>query len=100
MFPTDIVNILQSPILSQDTDSEGNICNITQTNPIGISAKPNVIEHIHVGHIFSADESEAYKELFKEFCDIFSWSYEEMTGIDPSIVVHKIKTYPTAKPVR
>ena len=30
----------------------------------------------------------------------FSWSYEEMMGIDPSIVVHEIKTYPTAKTVR
>ena len=26
--------------------------------------------------------------------------YEEMFGIDPSIVVHDIKTYPIAKPVR
>ena len=28
------------------------------------------------------------------------WSYEEMSGIDPSIVVHEIKTYPSAKPIR
>ena len=38
--------------------------------------------------------------LFKEFHDIFAWSYEEMSGIDPYIVVHEIKTYPMAKPVR
>ena len=69
-------------------------------NPIDISAKPDVIEHVHVGQNCSADESEAYKALFKEFCDIFSWSYEEMLGIDPSIVVHEIKTYPMAKPIR
>ena len=29
LFPTDIVNVRQSPILLQDTDSEGNLCNIT-----------------------------------------------------------------------
>ena len=100
LFPTDIVNIPQSPILLQDIDYEGNLCNITQMNPIDISAKPDVIEHVHVGKNCSKDESEAYKALFKEFHDIFSWSYEEMPGIDPSIVVHEIKTYPTAKPVR
>ena len=29
LFPTDIANVPQSPILLQDTDSEGNLCNIT-----------------------------------------------------------------------
>ena len=38
--------------------------------------------------------------LFKEFRDVFAWTYEEMPGIDPSIVVHEIKTYPDAKLVR
>ena len=83
-----------------DTYSEGNLCNITQTNPIDILAKPDTIEHVHVGKNCSIDESEAYKALFKEFRDIFSWSYEEMPRIEPSIVVHEIKTYPTAKLVR
>ena len=100
LFPTNIVSVPQSPILLQDTDFEGNLCNIIQTNPIDISAKLDVIEHVHVGQNYSADEYEAYKALFKEFHDIFSWSYEEMPGINPSIVVHEIKTYPTAKPVR
>jgi hypothetical protein len=34
-----------------------------------------------------------YTELFKELCDVFAWSYEEMSGIDPRIVEHEIKTY-------
>ena len=38
--------------------------------------------------------------MFKEFHDIFAWSYEEMPGIDPRIVEHEIKTYASAKPVR
>ena len=84
----------------QDTDSEENLCNITQTNLIDISAKPGTIEHVHVGYNCLAEESKAYRALFKEFRDIFAWSYEEMPRIDPSIVVHEIKTYPTAKPVR
>ena len=100
MFSTDIVNTPQNPILLQDTNSKGNLCNITQTNPIDISAKPGTIKHVHVGQNCSADESEAYKALFKEFHDIFASSYEEMMGIDPSIMVHEIKTYPTDKPVR
>ena len=41
-----------------------------------------------------------YTALFKEFRDVFSWSYEEMPGIDPSIVEHEIRTYLDAKHVR
>ena len=41
-----------------------------------------------------------YTELFKEFHDIFAWSYDEMPGIDPRIVEHEIKTYPNGKLVR
>ena len=48
----------------------------------------------------SPDEIKEYTELFKEFRDIFAWSYEEILGIDPHIVKHEIKTYPDAKPVR
>jgi hypothetical protein len=29
--------------------------------------------------------------------DVFAWSYEEIPGIDPSIVVHEIKTYPESQ---
>ena len=32
--------------------------------------------------------------LFKKLKDVFAWTYEEILGIDPSIVVHEIKTYP------
>ena len=49
LFSTDIVKEPHSPILLQDIDSEGNLCNITQTNLIDISAKPGTIEHVHVG---------------------------------------------------
>ena len=31
---------------------------------------------------------------------MFTWSYEEMPSIDPSIMVHEIPTYPGAKLVR
>jgi len=30
---------------------------------------------------------------------VFAWSYEEITGIDPSIVQHEIKTYKNTKPI-
>ena len=89
------------PLFLQNNESKGNICNITKTTPIDISIKLENVEHIHVGRNCSTEEAESYRALFKEFCDIFAWTYKEIPGIDPSIVVHEIKhlshskTYPT-----
>ena len=84
----------------KNLDSQLNLGNISRTIPIDISVKPRIDENIHVGASCTDDEIQLYKALFQEFCDVFAWSSEEMLGIDPVIVVHEIKTYPDAKPVR
>jgi flagellar motor switch protein FliM len=58
------------------------------------------MENVFVGADFSPKEIQIYTDLFKEFCDIFSWSYKEIPGIDPRIVEHEITTYPNAKSVQ
>jgi hypothetical protein len=72
---------------------------IAETIPINISRNPGVVENVFVGADFSPKEIQIYTNLFKEFRDVFAWSYEEMPGINPKIVEHKITTYPDAKPV-
>lgn len=47
----------------------------------------------------SPDEIKIYATLFKEFRDVFAWSYEQIPGIDPSIDVHKIPMYSNLKHV-
>jgi hypothetical protein len=74
--------------------------NISTTITIDISFKEGVMENINLGANCTPDEVVSYTSLFKEFRNVFTWSYEEMPGIDPSIIIHKIKTYPDAKPVR
>jgi hypothetical protein len=91
---------LQTPIQLYQVSSEGNMGNITQTLAIDISVKTGVVENIHIGVTCTPEEIQLYTDLFREFRDVFAWSYEEMPGIDPSIVEHEIPTYPGAKPVR
>ena len=81
-------------------DSEGNLSNIEETISIDISTKPGIVENINVGISCSPSELETYRSLFHEFRDVFSWSYEEIPGIDTSIVEHTINMYPDVKPVR
>ena len=80
--------------------ADGNMANLSPTIPINISRNPSKMENVYIGADYSLDEMKDYTELFKEFCDIFAWSYEEMPGINPCIVEHEIKTYLNAKLVR
>ena len=72
LINTDIFTHPQTPVLLQNTESEGNLCSITKTTSIDILVKPGTFEHVHVGKNFSTEETEAYRELFREFQNIFS----------------------------
>ena len=62
---------------------EWNMANISATIPINISVNLDIVENIHIGANCSPEEIDIYTALFKEFRDVFSWSDEEMPGIDP-----------------
>ena len=100
IFTANYVEQPQSPISITNLDFEVNLGNFSSTIPVDISVKPRIIENIHIGASCTPDEISTYKSLSQEFHDIFSWYYEEMPGIDPNIVIHEIKTYPDAKPIR
>jgi hypothetical protein len=80
--------------------TEGNMETIAQMIPIDISRILGIVENIFIGADCSPEEIQIYTDLFKEFRDVFSWSYKEMPGIDPRIIEHEITTYPDAKLVR
>ena len=37
--------------------------------------------------------------FLRENIDVFAWSYEDMLGIDPSVITHHLNVYPSSKPV-
>jgi len=57
------------------------------------------MENVHIRASCSTNEVHKYKSLFQEFYDVFTWSYEEMLGIDHGIILHEIKTYLDAKTI-
>ena len=72
----DIVLNPQSLILTHSSNYEANLCNITKTMPVDISVKPGVSENIFIGQNSSPGEVKTYTTLFKEFRDVFTWTYE------------------------
>ena len=65
VFPPDVTNASQSPILTQDTFSEGNMRNISTTITIDISVKEGVVENINLGANYTPEEVVSYTALFK-----------------------------------
>ena len=98
-FSSNVVTDPQPPILTSHVESEENLCNITKTIPVNILVKLGVSEKIQIGQNSFPSDVELYTMLFKEFQDVFAWTYEEISGIDPSIVIHQIKTHLGATPV-
>ena len=38
----------------------------------------------------SIDERDSLAQLLRSYLDVFAWSYEDMLGLDPSIVQHHL----------
>jgi hypothetical protein len=92
-IPSGHIDWFTKHIPAPDTFEEGNMANISPIVKINISIKPGIIEEITIGAPWSLEEIIAYKALFQEYQDIFSWSYTKMPSLDPSIVEHLIDTW-------
>ena len=49
---------------------------------------------------YTADERDSLLNLLRSYLDVFTWSYEDMLGLDPSIVQHHLPLVPHARPVK
>ena len=39
-------------------------------------------------------------QFLRKSIDVFTWSHEDMPGINPSFITHRLNVYPSSKPVR
>ena len=67
----------------------------------GVQATVDELKEINIGSAedfkpicvnanLSPEEEIAYIELLKEYKDVFTWTYKEMPGLDPKVVVHHL----------
>lgn len=62
---------------------------IDDTIPINIGLDDDP-KNVYISVTCTDDEKEQFIALFKEFKDIFAWSYADLKGFDPSIIKHVI----------
>ena len=53
-----------------------------------------------IGTLASPTVRQDLANFLKRNQDIFMWSHEDMPGIDPSVIVHRLNVNPDSSPVR
>jgi hypothetical protein len=64
---------------------------------IGTAEKPKMIK---LSKNLPPDQKPKYIDLFKEFQDVFAWSYEDLKSYDTSVIQHTIPLKPNQKPFK
>ena len=55
---------------------------------------------IRISSSLSPDERSRLINLLRSYLDVFAWSYEDMPGLDPTIIQHHLPILPHAKSVK
>ena len=55
---------------------------------------------IFIGAHLSKQNKEEYRKFLSENRDVFAWTYEEMPGLDPGVVVHRLAVQDDILPVK
>ena len=86
----DFNDVANKPKL-EPVETEVEECNI------GSEKKPKMIK---LSKTLPAHIKLKYLELFKEFSDVFAWSYEDLKSYDTEIIQHKIPLKENQKPFK
>jgi len=57
-------------------------------------------KHVKIGASLTKEIQERLYSLLREFKDVFAWSYQDMPGLDPDIVQHKLPLKPECSPIK
>ena len=59
-----------------------------------------VTKTTRIGMTLSPEMRTRFIKFLKENLDVFAWSHEDMLGISPKIIQHKLNVNPKRKPVQ
>jgi len=64
---------------------------------VGTRAEPKTL---YIGAQCTDKEKEKFMTLFREFIEVFTWSYKDLRGFDPGVIQHSIPLEERVIPVR
>ena len=68
-----------------------------ETINLGLEEEPTEVK---IGALLRPDVKRRLIELLKEYVDIFSWSYQDMSGLDTDIGEHHLPLKPECHPIK
>ena len=57
-------------------------------------------EEVKIGALLHPDVKSRLIDMLKEYVDIFSWSYQDMSGLNTYIVEHRLPLKPECPPIK
>ena len=57
-------------------------------------------KEIKIGTLIGKDIKESLIKLLDKYKDVFTWSYQDMSGLDINVIVHKLLLKPECKLVK
>jgi hypothetical protein len=70
-------------------------CPLHETVNLGTPENP---KNVNLGKTISKEERKAYLKLFRQYQDIFAWSYKDLKMYDTRIIQHTISLKHEIKP--
>ncbi|KAJ9704055.1 hypothetical protein PVL29_005372 [Vitis rotundifolia] len=109
--PTSQIFDIDDEITQHDSDDDSS--SVSDSDPVDERVSPAVGDteivdfgtadqprELRIGSDLSIDERDSLIQLLRAYLDVFAWSYEDMPGLDPSIVQHRLPLLPHARPVK
>ena len=66
---------------------------------INLGAELGSQKPVFISSQLMAQEREQLVALLQKYRDVFAWTYDEMPGLDPGVVVHSLNVDPRVRPV-
>jgi hypothetical protein len=100
MIPKRVANLeylfdLKERFKGPKSEKTGSSCPLHETVNLGTPWNPRNINLIKT---ISKEERKAYLKLFRQYQDVFAWSYKELKIYDTRIIQHTISLKPKVKP--
>ena len=81
--------IAQEEIL-EDPNKEAQIQPEEELEEVSLKASLGSPKPVFISSQLTTQEKEQLVALLKRYVDVFAWTYEEMPGLDPGLVVHSL----------
>ena len=104
IYDVDDMGDTEDPLGGQldcDYDTEDRkVAPITSSTELIDFGTPDQSREIRIGSSLSPDERNRLIDMLRSNLDVFAWSYEDMPGLDSSIVQHHLPILPHARPIK